>query len=287
MALFARHRRADIFDGMVNYLVHTPDGSVGIVDGWERDEHGRPQTLVVAQGWFGRRRLDVPLEALLEIDHDDGRIILARGAAPLEPKGPLHRQVELGHDPSAEEAAAAFPRRPDQARPVLCGVADDRHAPVVVAVAARLARTLAAPLILAHVTPAHVPPGVSAAPEGQARLHEEEKQHGDELIDAMLSRLVSSTDVMRIVARGTPAETLEELARREGAQLLVIGASGKGSLGALLKGSVSQHVIGHAWCPVVVVPPELTLRPHDEDDDAVSDISDPDLAGIGSGRTSW
>ena len=278
MALFARPRPADILDGMVHYLVDTPDGSVGIVDGWERDDHGRPQGIVVAQGWFGRRRYEVPLEALLEVDHEDRRIILARGAAPLEPKGPLQRLVELGHNRSAEEAAAAVRRSPDQARPVLCGVADDRHAPAVVAVAARLARKLAAPLILAHVTPAHVPPGVSAAPEGQARLREEEKEHAEALIDALLSRLVSTTDVKRVVARGTPAETLEELAGTECAQLLVIGATGKGSLGALLKGSVSQHVINHASCPVVVVPAEVTLRHHGRDDHPVGDVSD--LAGL-------
>jgi len=78
---------------MVNYLVGTPDGSVGIVDGWERDEHARLQTLIVAQGWFGRRRFQIPLEKLIEIDHEHRRIVLARGAAPLEPKGPLQRLV--------------------------------------------------------------------------------------------------------------------------------------------------------------------------------------------------
>jgi nucleotide-binding universal stress UspA family protein len=285
MALFARPRPADILDGMVHYLVDTPDGSVGIVDGWERDEDARPQALIVAQGWFGRRRFQIPLDKLLEVDHEHRRIVLARGAAPLEPKGPLQRLVELGQDRSVEEGAAALPRSADRARPVLCGVADDSHASTVVAVAARLARKLAAPLVLAHVTPAHVPPGVSAAPDGQARLREEEKEHADELIDALLSRLVSGTDVKRVVARGTPAETLEELAGTERAQLLVIGATGKGSLGALLKGSVSQHVTSHARCPVVVVPPELTRLHEEEDDEADDEISD--LAGVGFGRANW
>jgi nucleotide-binding universal stress UspA family protein len=268
---------------MVDYLVDTPDGSVGIVDGWIRDERGHPQTLIVAQGWFGRRRFEIPLDALIEIDHEDRRIILARGAAPHEPKGPFQRLVELGQDHSAEETAAAFPQSPDQARPVLCGVADDPHAPIVAAVAARLARKLAAPLVLAHVTPAHIPPGVSAAPDGQARLREEEKEHADELIDALLPRLVIGTDVRRAVARGTPAETLEALAGKERAQFLVIGAAGRGSLGALFRGGVSQHTTSHARCPVVVVPPDLT-RPDDREDDASGDISE--VAGVGFGRAS-
>jgi nucleotide-binding universal stress UspA family protein len=128
-----------------------------------------------------------------------------------------------------------------------------------VAVAERLARKLAAPLILAHVTPAHVPPGVSATPDGQARLRNQEKEHADELIDALLSRLALGADVKRVVTRGTPEKALEELAGAERAQLLVIGCSGKGALGALFRGSVSQHVINNARCPVVVVPPELRI----------------------------
>ena len=100
MALFTRARPADILDGTVDYLVDTPDGSVGIVDEWKRDEHGRPRALIVAQGWFGRRRIEVPLDAILEIDHEDRRIILARGAAPIEPTGPLQRLVELGQERS-------------------------------------------------------------------------------------------------------------------------------------------------------------------------------------------
>jgi nucleotide-binding universal stress UspA family protein len=281
MPLFAWPRHADALDGMVDYLVDTPDGSVGIVDGWTRDERGQPQALIVAQGWFRRRRFEIPLDALIEIDHEDRRIILARGAAPLEPKGPFQRLVELGEDRSAEETAAAFPPRSHRARPVLCGVADDPHASTVAAVAARLAKALAAPLVLAHVTPAHVPPGVSAAPDGQVRLRQEEKEHADELIDAVLSRLVLGADVKRVVTRGTPEETLEELAGKERAQLLIIGATGKGSLAALFKGSVSRHAIGHAPCPVVVVPPHV-MRPADDGHDKSNEGLD--LAGVGLRR---
>jgi hypothetical protein len=77
-----------VLDAMVDYLVDTPDGSVGVLDGWKRDENGRPQALIVAQGWFGRRRFEIPLDALLEIDHERRRVVLARGAVPLENEGP-------------------------------------------------------------------------------------------------------------------------------------------------------------------------------------------------------
>lgn len=250
---------------MVDYLVDTPDGSVGVLDGWERDEDGRPQALSVAQGWFGRRRFAVPFATLLAIDHESRRIVLAPGTVPLEPKGLLQRLLEVGRGRSATETADAQPRTPGQARPVLCGVADERLAPTVLAVAARLARKLAAPLILAHVVPAHVPPGVSAAPPGQARLRDEERSEADGLLDTLLSLAVLGTDVRRLVAHGAPAETLEEWAGREDAQLLVIGSVGEEPLGALLAGSVSRHVLAHAPCPVVVVPPGLALRPDGEE----------------------
>ena len=240
----------------------------GVIDDWERDVHARPQALIVAQGLFGRRSFRVPVEEIIEIDHQQRRIVLTRGAATPGPKGPFQRIVELGREPQVEESLATASRACQQ-QPVLCGVTNDGHAPAVVAVAARLARSLAAPLILTNVTPAHIPPGVSAAPAGPTRLREEETEDAHQLIDALLSELVSGTRVKRVVASGVPAETLEKLARTEHAQLLVVGTTGKGRLGALLEGSVSQHLTSHAPCPIVVVPPAMR-SPQDAYDDSSS-----------------
>lgn len=54
------------------------------------------------------------------------------------------------------------------------------------------------------------------------------------------------------VVHGDAAPALLEAAR--GADLLVVGASGHGALVGALLGSVSQHCVRHAPCPVVVVP---------------------------------
>jgi nucleotide-binding universal stress UspA family protein len=138
---------------------------------------------------------------------------------------------------------------------VLCGVADDDSAPSVLAVASALADSLGSPLVAVHVTPDTIPPGVSAAPWGQARLREAEHEDGERLLDALMAQAGARADAGRIVAAGRPAAILEQLAVRERARLLVVGSSGKGALASSLRGSVSRKLAGHAPCPVVVVPP--------------------------------
>jgi nucleotide-binding universal stress UspA family protein len=57
--------------------------------------------------------------------------------------------------------------------------------------------------------------------------------------------------VAQHVGRGHPARVLLEEAA--GAVLLVVGSRGHGGFTGMLLGSVSQHVVAHAPCPVVVV----------------------------------
>lgn len=52
---------------------------------------------------------------------------------------------------------------------------------------------------------------------------------------------------------GRPQTVL--LDEAEGAVLAVVGRRGQSGLALLLMGSVSRHVVDHAPCPVVVVPP--------------------------------
>lgn len=53
---------------------------------------------------------------------------------------------------------------------------------------------------------------------------------------------------------GDPAEVIIDTARREKADMLVVGRRGRGRLSAMLLGSVSQKLASLAPCPVLVVP---------------------------------
>ena len=57
--------------------------------------------------------------------------------------------------------------------------------------------------------------------------------------------------VQRSVVRGYPARALLDAAAE--ADLLVVGSRGRGGMVGMLLGSVSQHVVTNAHCPVVVV----------------------------------
>lgn len=58
-------------------------------------------------------------------------------------------------------------------------------------------------------------------------------------------------DVRALVAQGVAGQVLVEASKD--AELLVVGRRGHGELAGILLGSVSEHCVTHAHCPVVVV----------------------------------
>jgi nucleotide-binding universal stress UspA family protein len=79
------------------------------------------------------------------------------------------------------------------------------------------------------------------------------EQIASSTLEAALSKVVTGdeVEVQRRILQGHPAEVLVEAS--DGADLLVVGSRGHGGFVGMLLGSVSEHVIAHAFCPVLVV----------------------------------
>jgi len=70
----------------------------------------------------------------------------------------------------------------------------------------------------------------------------------------------SGANASYLVWEGEAGDAITAAAEAEGADLIVVGTHGRSTVGRFLLGSVSDHVVHHAGCPVLVV------RPRSEDD---------------------
>jgi nucleotide-binding universal stress UspA family protein len=104
---------------------------------------------------------------------------------------------------------------------------------------------------------AYAESGVAVPPPEQIEETEDEAgERARALLDRVLADVCGDMQDLEIDARAIPhrrpaAALLEEAA---GADMLVVGSRGRGGFVGLLLGSVSQQVIQHAPCPVLVVP---------------------------------
>lgn len=75
-----------------------------------------------------------------------------------------------------------------------------------------------------------------------------------ELLDKVIQELAKDgVKAEREVLEGPTAEAILRVAEVRNAELIILGARGRGSLKGLLLGSVTHKVIQHAKCPVLVV----------------------------------
>ncbi len=136
--------------------------------------------------------------------------------------------------------------------PVVVGVDDSPHAQAALEFAFDQAARLTVDLIALHVytVPGPIVHGDLPPLPDVAGFR---RNGATELLDDLVNPLVATYPdvvVRRELTVGSAAHELVE--RSAGASLLVVGARGQGGFRGLLMGSVSQHVVSLAECPVAV-----------------------------------
>ncbi len=79
-------------------------------------------------------------------------------------------------------------------------------------------------------------------------------ERAESLVNPIVERFrAAGVDVIPEILEGPPADAILRVANAREVDLIVMGARGLGSVASLLLGSVSQKVIAHAQCPVLVI----------------------------------
>ena len=98
------------------------------------------------------------------------------------------------------------------------------------------------------------------AAEQIERVIEDQRKYHEELVSrAELQLRDRGFRTSAKVLQGDPREALIDMAKRENADLIVVGSHGRSGLTKLLMGSVASHIVTHAPCNVLVV--RQTTRP--------------------------
>jgi nucleotide-binding universal stress UspA family protein len=93
-------------------------------------------------------------------------------------------------------------------------------------------------------------PSVAYPPE----LVHDLAHHHEELAERARAELATAGIAAEArVTSGDPREVLVDMARSEGADLVVMGSHGRTGFAKLVLGSVAAHVVGHAPCNVMVI----------------------------------
>ena len=115
-----------------------------------------------------------------------------------------------------------------------------------------VARVEEAEVIVLHV---YDPPERYSAADGYETLRAQYESVAGEIVDDAVAYLQERGVTARgFAVVGDSARVILETADQEDISLIVIGSRSPSSMAELMLGSVSQEVLRHASCPVLVVP---------------------------------
>lgn len=140
---------------------------------------------------------------------------------------------------------------------ILLATDGSKQAELAARTAADIASTTNSDLHIATVArleyaPAYVIP---ASGVDQKSMYEAIERKARELLDEQVKKIEQSGVTIPQVhlLRGPPDREIVHLADEIGAGLIVIGSRGQGGVRRALMGSVSDSVVRHAHCPVLIV----------------------------------
>ncbi|MBI2781348.1 MAG: universal stress protein [Chloroflexi bacterium] len=113
-----------------------------------------------------------------------------------------------------------------------------------------LARDLAANLLIVSV----IDPAARGVPGGRVERMDQRRASREAAAQEVVIRgRAAGVAVSFMVWEGEPGPSIVDAATSEQVDMVIVGSHGRGSMGRLLIGSVSEHVVRHAPCPVLVV----------------------------------
>ena len=127
----------------------------------------------------------------------------------------------------------------------------------------------AAMLIAAHIIQ-HTIPHTTEAPDARGNVVD----LGDRVARRVAELSSDGLDAMLRVVNHLgpqPAQGIADLARELDGDVIVVGTPGHSPLGGLMTGSVTQHLVQIAPCPVLVIGPEASTVIKPREDHATSD----------------
>lgn len=126
---------------------------------------------------------------------------------------------------------------------ILCPVDYSDSTEPAIGLAAELAKTNNAKLILLHV----IEPDEKAISMHDSTNH----RYRERLRDRILDR--HDIEFEHVTRHGDPADVIVDYAKKPGVDRIVMGTHGASGLKSMFVGSVAKHVMSHAACPVITV----------------------------------
>jgi nucleotide-binding universal stress UspA family protein len=168
------------------------------------------------------------------------------------------RRLGYSHTAKEEEEMSIFPTR------ILLATDGSEEAELALLTAVDLANRTDSELHVVHVGFAPVPIGAEVAPvAADSRLRDKLIEEARSFLDSQVEKIEAAGGTVaqaHLGLTGRPDEEILDLAEEIGAGLIAMGSRGLGGIKRALMGSVSDSVVRHAHCPVLIVRAEKGSR---------------------------